>query len=163
MGQTVQYKCSLTELKHIKDRGKCLGEFKTYYKTLLPENLGTLCCAWTARRTNVETQMAIAACSKPHDIMIFTAQSLEIKSGSGLISKQATRTVDKDSGAHRVITSSLTMEVEAVTHSSVAGLPKWHKITCAIILTDLMNLLQKVKSGMGCTDWHAARHSLPLC
>ena len=34
------------------------------------------------------------------------------------------------------------------------------QITHAIILTDSMNLLQKVQSGMGCPDWHTAMHSL---
>ena len=28
------------------------------------------------------------------------------------------------------------------------------------ILTDSMNLMQKVESGMGCLDWHTAMHSL---
>ena len=36
------------------------------------------------------------------------------------------------------------------------------RITHAIILTDSMNLLQKVESGMGCPDWHTAMHSLRL-
>ena len=31
-----------------------------------------------------------------------------------------------------------------------------------LILTDSMNLLQKVESGMGCPDWHTAMHSLQL-
>ena len=55
------------------------------------------------------------------------------------------------------------MEVEAHTHAI-----QWlasqldEQITHAIILTDSMNLLQKVESGMGCTDWHTAMHSLRL-
>ena len=36
------------------------------------------------------------------------------------------------------------------------------RITHAIILTDSMNLLQNVESGMGCPDWHTAMHSLRL-
>ena len=32
----------------------------------------------------------------------------------------------------------------------------------AIILTDSMNLLQKIESGMGCPDWHTEMHSLRL-
>ena len=32
----------------------------------------------------------------------------------------------------------------------------------AIMLTDSMNLLQKVESGMGCPEWHTAIHSLRL-
>ena len=34
--------------------------------------------------------------------------------------------------------------------------------THAVILTDSVNLLQKVQSGMGCPDWHTAMHSLRL-
>ena len=36
------------------------------------------------------------------------------------------------------------------------------QITAAIILTDSMNLLLKVESGMGCPDWHTVMHSLRL-
>ena len=36
------------------------------------------------------------------------------------------------------------------------------RITHAIILTDSMNLLREVESGMGCLDWHTAMHSLRL-
>ena len=46
MGQTEQFilrVCGLTELKHVKDWGKCLVDFKPFYKTLLPENLGMHC------------------------------------------------------------------------------------------------------------------------
>ena len=43
----------------------------------------------------------------------------------------------------------------------------WHcdlhaQITHAIIVIDSMNPLQKVKSGMGCPNWHTAMHSLWL-
>ena len=43
----------------------------------------------------------------------------------------------------------------------------WHcdlhaQITHAIIVIDSMNPLQKVKSGMGCPNWHRAMHSLWL-
>ena len=71
----------------------------------------------------------------------------------------------EDSGAHRVTTSSLTMEVEleAVTHAiQCLASQRDARITHAVILTDSMNLLQKVESGMGCPDWHTAMHSLRL-
>ena len=96
--------------------------------------------------------------------MIYTDSSVtKDRSGWGFTVKQDGRTVHKDSGAHRVTTSSLTMELEAVTHAI-----QWlasqcdAQITPAIILTDSMNLLQKVESGMGCPDWHIAMHSLRL-
>ena len=55
------------------------------------------------------------------------------------------------------------MEVEAVTHAiQWLASQRDARITHAIILTDSMNLLQKVESGMGCPDWHTATHSLRL-
>ena len=57
----------------------------------------------------------------------------------------------KDSEAHRAMTSSLTMEAEAVTHTiQQLAFQRDAQITHAVILTDSMNLLQKVESGMGC-------------
>ena len=77
--------------------------------------------------------------------------------------QQGGRTVHEDSGAHRVTASSLTMEAEAVTHAiQWLASQRDAQITHAIILTDSMNLLQKVESGMGCPDWHTAMHSLRL-
>ena len=57
----------------------------------------------------------------------------------------------------------LSIKVEAVTRA-MHWLASQHdaQITHAIILTDSMNLLQKVESGMGCPDWHTATHSLRL-
>ena len=62
--------------------------------------------------------MLVEANSKPHDTMIYTDGSVtRDQSGWGFMVKQGGRTVHEDSGAHRVMTSSLTMEVEAVTHA----------------------------------------------
>ena len=54
----------------------------------------------------------------------------------------------------------LTMEVEAIPHAT-QWLASQHdaQITHAIILTDSMNLLQKVESGTGCPGWHRAMQS----
>ena len=61
------------------------------------------------------------------------------------------------------MTSSLTMEVEAVTHAiQWLASERDAQITHAIILTDSMNLPQKVQSGMSCPHWHTAMHSLRL-
>ena len=38
----------------------------------------------------------------------------------------------------------------------------WLCVNHSVILTDSMNLLQKVQSGMGCPDWLTAMHSLQL-
>ena len=136
--QSIQHVCSLAELKQVRDWEKRPVEFKPYYKTLLSENLGTHCREWPARKTNAEVQMLVEANSKPHDIVIYTDGSVtRDQSGWGFLVKQGGRTVRKDSGAHRVTTSSLTMEVEAVTHA-IQWLASQHdaQITHAVILTD---------------------------
>ena len=101
---------------------------------------------------------------KPHDIVIYMDSSVtRDQSGWRLTVKQGGKTVHKDRKAHRVMSSSLTMEVRAVTHAiQWLASQRDAQITHAIILTDSMNLLQKVESGMGCPDWHTAMHSLRL-
>ena len=88
--------------------------------------------------------------------MIYTDGSVtRDRSGWGFTVKQGGRTVHEDSGAHRVTTSFLTMEAEAVTHAMQwLASQRDARITHAVILTDSMNLLQKVESGIGCPDGH---------
>ena len=55
------------------------------------------------------------------------------------------------------------MEVEAVTHvlrwiASKGG----SRLTRAIFLTDSVNLLQKIKSGMGTSEWHVSMEDTNL-
>ena len=152
--QSIQHVCGLAELKQVRDWEKRPVEFKPYFKTLLSENLGTHCRERPDGKTNAEVQMLVEANNKPHDIVIYTDGSVtKDRSGWGFTVKQGGRTVHEDSEAHRVTTSSLTMEVEAVTHA-IQWLVSQRdaRITRAIILTDSMNLLQKVECGMGCPD-----------
>ena len=130
---------------------------KPNQETLLSDNKGKHCCEWPARNTNAETHMFIKTNSKPHDIVIYMDSPVtRNQSAWGFTVKLGGRTVY--SGA-----SSLTMELEAVTHR-IQGLASQFdtQITHAIILIDSMNLLQKVESGMVCPIWHTAMHSLWL-
>ena len=62
--------------------------------------------------------MLIEANSNPHGIEIYTDGSVtRDRSGWGFTVKQGEGNVYEDIGAHRVMTSSLTMVVEAVTHA----------------------------------------------
>ena len=93
-------------------------ELKPDYKTLLSEKLGTHCREWPAGKANAEVQVLVEADSKPHDIVMCTDGSVtRDRSGWGFMVKQGGRTVHEDSRAHRVTTSTLTMEEEAVTHA----------------------------------------------
>ena len=96
--------------------------------------------------------------AKPQDIIVYTDGSdTKDQSGWGFTVKQGVTTIHEDSAAYTVSTSSLTMEVDAVTHSL-----RWiasrgdSRSTHAVILTDSMGLLQKMKSGMGSPDWNVS-------
>ena len=57
----------------------------------------------------------------------------------------------------------LARKVEAVTHTiQWLASQRVAQVTHVIILTDSVNLLLKLESGMGCPDWHTAMHSLWL-
>ena len=153
--------CGLTELYQVRDCDKRPLEFKLCYETAAKKTRHTH--PWMASRKNSEIHMLVEANSKPHDLVIFTDGSVTSgRSDWGFTVKQGegpyTKTV-----MQAVTTSVLTMEAEAVTHSIqwLASQRETH-ITHAISLTDSMNLLQKVASGMGCPDWHTAMHCLRL-
>ena len=75
-------------------------------------------------------------------------------SGWGFTVKQGATTIHEDIAAYSVSASSLTMEVEAVTHALRWIASRGDSQT--IILTDSMSLLQKVKSEMGGPDWNVS-------
>ena len=153
--QSIQHVCTLTELKQVRDWEKRPVEFKPYYKTLLSENLGTHCREWPARKNNADVQMRVEANSKPHDIVIYTDGSVtRDRSGWGFTVKQGGRTVHEDSAAHRVTTSSLTMEVETATHAIQWLASQRHaQITHAVILTDSMNQSSATKTSVDLLSW----------
>ena len=85
------------------------------------------------------------------------------QSGRGFTVRQGATTIQEDIAADTVSTSSLTMEVEAVTLAL-----RWiasrgdSQTTHAIILTDSMRLLLKVKSGMRSPDWNVSMVDIHL-
>ena len=106
------------------------------------------------RKSQCRNTNACRSQQQPHDIVIYADGSVtRDQSNWRFTVKQGGRTVHEDSGAHRVTTFSLTMEVEAVTHAIQWLASQRHaQIKRAIIPSDSMNLLQKMKSGMGCAD-----------
>ena len=85
------------------------------------------------------------------------------QSGWSFTVKQGEATIHEDSAAYTVSTFSLTMEVEAVTHAL-----RWiasradGRTTYAIILTDSLSLLQKVKNETGSPDWNVSMVDIHL-
>ena len=111
-----------------------------------------------------EIKLLIQQNNKLPDLIVYTDGSVtKDQSGWGFTVKQGATTIHKDSAAYTVSTSSLTMEVEAVTHALrwIASSGDSQK-THAIIFTDSTSLLQKVKSGMGSPDWNASMVDIHL-
>ena len=162
MGQAellIQYVCSLAELKQVRDWGKTSSWVQApLWDSAVREPIGTHCREYSAGKANVEIQMLVEDNSKPHDMVIYTECLItRDRSGWRFTVKQCGRSVHEESGAHRVTTSSLTMEAEVVTHAMQRLVPQRDtQITHAFILTDSMNLLRKVESGIGCPNWHTA-------
>ena len=101
---------------------KGLGKTSSWVQTLLQDAAfrePRHALPWMAAgKANAEEQMLVEANSKPHDIVIYTDGSVtRDQSGWGFMVKQGGRTVQEDSGVHRVTTSSLSTEVEAVTYA----------------------------------------------
>ena len=158
--QSIPHLSGLTELNLVGGFEKGPVEFKAFCKTLLPQSVFMHCREWPAGKTNVKIKCSSqqATCYRDlhgrmsHKCLVW----LGFHDQAGYT--KYTKTVHEDSGVHEVTTSSQTMEVEAATHSIHQ---RDAQITHAIILTDSMNLLQKVESGMGCPDWNTAMHSPP--
>ena len=79
------------------------------------------------------------------------------QSGLGFAVRQGATTIHEDSAVYTVSTSSLTMEVEAVTHALHWSASRGDsQTTHAIILTDSRALLQSVKNAIGSPDRHVS-------
>ena len=77
----------------------------------------------------------------------YSVGNVKCQSGRGF-------TVEQGSAAYRVSTSSLMIEVETVTRTLRCTASRGDsQTTHAIIITDSIGLLQKVRSGMGSPDW----------
>ena len=115
-------------------------------------------------RKRMETTALIQENSKPQDPIVYTDGSVtKDLSGWGFTVKQGATTIHEDSAAYTVLTSSLTVEAEAVIHAFrwIASGGDSHT-TSDIILTDSMSLLQKVKSGMGSPHWNVSMVDIHL-
>ena len=164
--QSILTVCELQELKLTKEWEKYPNRFRHLYQTVLSENLGRRCRQWPAGKADLEVKLLIEKHSQPHDLRIYTDGSVtEDKSGWGFSIQQGDCTIYEDSAAYAVTSTSLRMEMEAVTHALrwIASRRDNQTTTRAVVLlTDCMNLLQKVKSGLGSPDWHLAMQDIQL-
>ena len=91
------------------------------YDTLLPENVWRHCREWPTGKADSEIRISFKKqqAAGSHSLSTLMAQSPKTSQGgaSQLVSMQGATTIHEDSAAYEVSTSSLTMEMEAVTHA----------------------------------------------
>ena len=157
-----KFYCQLTEIKQTKGWERYPKRFRRLCETLLPkQKLGKALSRMASRQNRVRDQEN----SKPQDLIVYTDGSVtKDQSGWGFTVKQgAATTIHEHSAPYTVSTSSLTMEVEAVTHAL-----RWiatrgdSRTTHAILLRNSVSLLQKVKRVMGSPNWNVSMVDIHL-
>ena len=121
MGQaedSIKQVCELSELKRVKEWTEIPRKAQHLCKTNIAEHLGRHCREWAVGSTDAEIRSILEHTTKETDLLVCTDGSVtETKSGWGCTVKQRGVTIHPDSAAYRQNTSSLTMEVEAVTRA----------------------------------------------
>ena len=160
--QSIQQICQLTNLKSTNEWEEHPAALNHLYRTMKPDNLGRHCREWPTGQTNAEIQAIIEQNSNPQEVSIYTEGSVAPgRSGWGFAAKQKGNTIHEACAAYQANTSSLTMEVEAVSQA-LQWIAHQKNIKQAIILTDSMNLLQKIDCGYGSPEWHKSMHNIDL-
>ena len=169
MGQaedTISQVCQLSDLRDTKEWENQPRQLRRFYQVVASDHLGRHCRDWASGSTDAEIRIIIEENTKPDDLIIYTDGSVcreKGKSGWAFTAKENGKTIHEDSAAYEHVTSSLTMEVEAVTHAlQWLETHTFQTVTHAMILTDSMNVIQKIKAGMGSPDWHNAMTNLDI-
>ena len=110
--------CQLTEQKRTKEWERYPNRFRHFYQVLLLENVGKHCRKWPGGKTESEVKFLIQENSKPQDLIVYTDGPVTTDlSQWGFTVKQGATTIHKNNANYTVSTSSLTVEVEAVTQA----------------------------------------------
>ena len=119
--------CQLTKLKQTKEQERYPNRFWHLCEKLLP--------GWQAKQSQRSWSSLKTSGNWRTSQCTLTVQSPKTSQGGGFTVKQSATTIHKDSVARTVSTSSLTMEMEAVTHALHWTDSKWWQATHAITLT----------------------------
>jgi ribonuclease HI len=130
--------------------GKCMTEYQQVIITL-----GRECREWANGKADLEIKQLIDDNAGEDDAVIYTDGSVRrgVQSGWGYSARIRGRIIAEQSEAYTTTTSSMRMEVEAVT----AAL-KWLSATQlnrAIIISDSQSMLRKVQNGWLRHEWKA--------
>ena len=128
-------------------------EDETEQFTQVIATLGRECREWAPGAANAEIESVISEISEADDAVIFSDGSVKrgVKSGWAYSVRVDGRTVAEDSGAVEITASSMSMEIKAVTEALLYLRNSQHRK--AVIVSDSMSTLQKVKKKLLYADW----------
>ena len=121
--------------------------------TKVVSTLGRECREWPTGATNAEILTLVEEHSRPGVVVVFTDGSVlrGVKSGWGFSARVDGVIVAEDSGAFAQTTSSMCMEVRAITEALEWLRDSGH--AHVIFVTDSMSTLDLVRQGMHYADW----------
>ena len=118
--------------------------------------LGRECREWPEAAVNLEIESLIEENDLKDHLIVYTDGSVKrkVKSGWGYTASSNGQVIKEDSGFVRFTTSSMCMEVKAITE--MLDWVKHQNITRLVCLTDSMCSLDKISTGMLHADWYAS-------
>ena len=143
--------CNIEDIRRGREWIPVDDDLRPYSKVIA--NLGRQCREWPEHATELEIQSTIDENSRPGDVVIYTDGSVVRgrKSGWGFFAQANNEVANHDSGAFECTTSSMCMEVHAISEAL-----KWLekcRYTHAVFITDSMSTLEKIKRGSMYVDW----------
>ena len=149
--ETIGHCTSIDDIR----RGEAWQEIKDEAEqfTHVIASLGRECREWAPGAANAEIEATISEISEPDDVIIFTDGSVKRgeKSGWAFTARINGITAGEGSGAVETTASSMAMEVKAATEALRFLSENRHRK--AVIVSDSMSMLQKVKKGLLYADW----------
>ena len=130
----------------------CFEDYAEQY-TKVVATLGRDCRNWEAGKTDEAVEAIISENCRAGDYIVFTDGSVKrgVRSGWGYTIRVDDATEHEDSGGIRLTTSSMIMEIKAITEA--LQYIKQNQQKRAIIVTDSMCTLSKIISGYLYADW----------
>ena len=151
---TIRQVCTLESIKRGEEWVRVPAGNSDLCRVII--TLGRECREWPAGATEVEIQQLIQDNAHPNDVIIYTDGSVSRgkRSAWGFLAKARGRRLVQESLAYDTTTSSLRMEVEAVTAAF-----RWLETTTytrIVVVTDSESMLRKVRAGMLRAEWCAS-------
>jgi len=152
--QLIEECCPVGAIRRGRSWIRVSDEAEMYTRVIA--TLGRECREWPEGATHAEIETLIEVNCKPDDVTVFTDGSVQrgLRSGWAFTARTGGQCVQERSGATTRTTSSMCMEVKAITEAL-----EWISGTAhqsITILTDSMSTLDKVRCGFLYADWITA-------